>query len=42
MLKTNNVEHIKGFGSFVDDKTVKVGENTYTADHILIATGSKP
>jgi len=42
MLKTNKVEHIKGFGSFINDTTVKVGENTYTADHILIATGSKP
>lgn len=42
MLKTNKVEHIKGFGSFINDTTVKVGDNTYTADHILIATGSKP
>lgn len=42
MLKTNNVEYMKGFGSFVDSKTVKVGDTTVTADHILIATGGKP
>lgn len=42
MLKSNDVEYIKGMASFVDNKTVKCGDNLYTADHILIATGSKP
>ncbi len=27
---------------FVDSKTLKVGDNTYTADHILVAVGGAP
>lgn len=42
MLKSNNVELIKGFGKFIDNKTVECQGSTYTADHILIATGSVP
>jgi glutathione reductase (NADPH) len=40
-LSKDNIEIIKGFASFVDNKTVRVGDLDYTGDHILIATGSK-
>lgn len=42
LLDTNNVTHINGWGKFVDSKTIEVGGVNYTADHIIIATGSKP
>lgn len=42
LLKNNNVEWIKGFASFKDTKTVVVGDQSFTADHILLATGSTP
>lgn len=41
-LDSNNVELIKGKASFVDDSTVEVNGNFYTAKHILIATGGRP
>ncbi len=31
-----------GVASFIDEKTVKVGEKTFTAKRILLATGSRP
>jgi len=37
-----NITLVKGFGEFVDNKTVKVGEECYTSDHVLIATGGYP
>jgi len=42
MLQSNKVELIKGFGKFIDNYTVECQGNRYTADHILIATGSRP
>lgn len=36
------VEVIQGYGSFVDDHTVRVGERTLTAKSIVISTGSEP
>ena len=43
MLANNKVTLIRGWGKFVDSKTVEVnGTDRYTADHILIATGGKP
>jgi glutathione reductase (NADPH) len=33
---------INGFGKFVDKHTIEVNGETYTADHILIATGGRP
>jgi len=36
------ITHIQGHGRFVDTNTIEVGGQSYTADHILIATGSKP
>lgn len=41
-LDSNNVEFIKGYGKFVDNHTVDVDGEEYTADHILIATGGRP
>ena len=42
MLGKNNVDVIKGFARFVDKNTVEVDGKTYTAAHILIATGGRP
>jgi len=41
-LKDSNIDHIQGHASFVDAKSVKVGNKTYTADHIVIAPGGYP
>ena len=41
-LVKNNVDVIPGFARFVDEKTVEVNQQQYTADHILIATGTEP
>lgn len=41
-LKDSNIDHIQGFASFVDAKTLKVGNETYTADHIVISPGGYP
>ena len=42
----DKIEYIQGKARFVDEKVVTVDESqddtTYTADHILIATGSAP
>ena len=40
LLKKNKVEHIQGAATLVGDSKVKVGDDTYTAKSILIATGS--
>lgn len=47
LFKKNGVTYLKGTGSFVDDKTLKVkgvdgDEYQVTADNITIATGSEP
>lgn len=47
LFKKNGVAYLKGKGSFVDDKTIKVEgfdgkEYNVTADNITIATGSEP
>lgn len=41
-LEKANVDHIQGFGRFVDSRTVEVAGEHYTADHIVIATGGVP
>src|SRR5580658_9481950 len=45
-LSRNNVELITGIATFLDPHTMRVassrGEQTYCADHIVIATGTKP
>lgn len=42
VLGNNKVDVIRGFARFVDAHTVEVNGETYTADHILIATGGRP
>lgn len=46
LFKKNNVEYVKGTGSFVDEHSIKVslndgGEKTLRAKNIIIATGSE-
>jgi len=41
-LDENNIDEIRGSASFVDAKTLKVSEDTYSADHIVIAPGTIP
>ena len=36
------VQKIEGFARFVDNHTVAVGNQTFDAEHILIATGGRP
>lgn len=42
VLGNNKIEVINGFAKFVDEKTVEVDGEHYTADHILIAVGGEP
>ncbi|GAB7218924.1 glutathione-disulfide reductase [Vibrio comitans] len=42
VLGNNKVNVIKGFAKFIDEKTVEVDGEQYTADHILIAVGGRP
>jgi glutathione reductase (NADPH) len=37
-----NVDLIEGYASFVDDKTLEVDGERYTADNIVISTGGQP
>ncbi|MFL2101395.1 glutathione-disulfide reductase [Desemzia sp. FAM 23989] len=41
-LNSNHVDLIRGFATFVDNHTIEVNGEQYTADHILIATGGRP
>lgn len=41
-LDNVGIQTINGHAEFVDAHTVKVGEKTYTADKIVIATGLRP
>jgi glutathione reductase (NADPH) len=41
-LTKNGVEIIRGTARFVGPKTVKVGSETFTAEHIVIAVGGRP
>ena len=42
VLGNNKVDVIQGYAKLVDKNTVQVGDTTYTAEHILIATGGEP
>lgn len=42
MLANSNVTVFQGYAGFVDQHRVKVGENSITADKILIAVGGEP
>ncbi|MHC5269363.1 glutathione-disulfide reductase [Enterococcus sp. LJL98] len=41
-LAGNGVDTIKGYAQFVDNRTVEINGEQYTAPHILIATGGRP
>ena len=41
-LAKNGVEIIRGSGRFIGPKTVKVGAEVLTADHMVIAVGGRP
>ncbi len=41
-LADSDIDEINGHARFVDAHTVQVGDDTYTADHIVIATGGRP
>ncbi|MCK5823376.1 MAG: dihydrolipoyl dehydrogenase [Bacteroidales bacterium] len=46
LFKKNNVEHIKGFGKLVDNKSVEVTDDegnktVYASNNIIIATGAR-
>ena len=41
-LRSKGVELEIGVASFIDENTLQVGEKQFTADHFLIATGSRP
>lgn len=40
--KEQGITRIDGRASFVDPRRIRVGDATYSADHIVIATGSQP
>lgn len=41
-LDSNHVEVLRGYGTFVDEHTIEVSGEQYTAPHILLATGGHP
>lgn len=41
-LKEKNIDEITGSACFVDTKTLQVNDETYSADHIVIAPGTAP
>ncbi|QDF65349.1 glutathione-disulfide reductase [Shewanella sp. SNU WT4] len=41
-LASNQVTVVRGFGRFINDNTIEVNGQHYTAKHILIATGGSP
>ncbi|KXP10096.1 dihydrolipoyl dehydrogenase [Tsukamurella pseudospumae] len=40
LMKKNKITEINGYGTFVDAHTIQVGDQTVTADNIIIDTGS--
>jgi glutathione-disulfide reductase len=41
-VRERGISHIQGYATFVDARTVEVTGERYTADHIVLATGSQP
>ena len=41
-LESNGVTLVRGFGQFIDNNTVEVNGEHYTAENILIAVGGRP
>ncbi len=40
LMKKNKIDHLKGLGEILEAGKVKVGDNTYEAENIIVATGS--
>jgi glutathione reductase (NADPH) len=41
-VNAQGIDHIQGYARFVDTRTLEVEGQRYSADHIVIATGSQP
>lgn len=41
-VQDRGITHIQGYARFVDARTVEVNGERYSADHIVLATGSQP
>lgn len=41
-LAKDSIDRVDGWATFVDAHTVKVGDDQYTGEHVLIATGGRP
>jgi len=41
-LADSNIEHIRGHAAFTDAHTLAVGDQRYSADHVVIAPGGRP
>lgn len=41
-VSDSGIQHIQGHASFIDNKTLQVNNKTYTAEHIVIASGGQP
>ncbi|HFD33220.1 MAG TPA: glutathione-disulfide reductase [Gammaproteobacteria bacterium] len=41
-LADSNIEHISGYGRFVDKNTIEVNGEQYTAENIVISVGGEP
>ena len=41
-LADSNIEHIQGLARFLDARTLEVGGQRYSAEHIVIAPGGRP
>jgi glutathione reductase (NADPH) len=41
-VEDQGITYIEGYASFIDAKTIAVGDEHYSADHIVIATGGQP
>jgi glutathione-disulfide reductase len=41
-VRDRGIDHIQGYATFVDARTVEVDGGQYSADHIVLATGSQP
>ncbi len=41
-VDNSNIDRVNGYATFVDAHTVSVGDDLFTADHIVIASGGQP
>jgi glutathione-disulfide reductase len=41
-VRERGISHIRGYATFIDARTVEVNGERYSADHIVLATGSQP